>query len=254
MPTLEMTEAEAGAETAEALAAATESYSDNDNDTDSIVAEETTATVISEPHPLEGEIRRWERITRDLPPPAKNILFYGSSTIRLWNETLEGDFPELPVVCRGFGGSDLEEGVLFFDRLVIPCRPSMLVVYAGENDLVHGRTADQVVQSWREIVRHTRLHLGSIPVVFISLKPSPSRLHLREAVLEVNRRIKAICAESPRLLRYVDVYNPMLDDNGNARLENFSEDQLHLSRKGYELWATLLQKPVRDAYNYAIGV
>ncbi|PTY04110.1 GDSL family lipase [Verrucomicrobia bacterium LW23] len=218
------------------------------------VAEQATEPEpVSEPHPLEGEIRRWERITRDLPPPARNILFYGSSTIRLWNDKLALDFPGLPVVGRGFGGSDLDEAVLFFDRLVIPCRPSMLVIYAGENDLVHGRSVDDVVQSWREIVRRTRTHLGSIPVVFISLKPSPARLELREQVLEVNRRIKAMCAESPRLLHFVDICTPMLEAQAAGNHGHFMNDQLHLSREGYVLWASVLQKPVSDVYSYAIG-
>jgi hypothetical protein len=40
------------------------------------------------------------------PPPRHGVLFIGSSSIRAWS-TLPEDFPSVPVINRGFGGSTM---------------------------------------------------------------------------------------------------------------------------------------------------
>ena len=56
-------------------------------------------------------------------PPAKGgVVFVGSSTIVKWT-TLEKDFPGLPIIKRGFGGSLLSDSVFYADRIVIPYAP-----------------------------------------------------------------------------------------------------------------------------------
>ena len=52
----------------------------------------------------------------------------------MW-QTLEVDFPGLRVLNRGFGGSELSDVVQFADRIVLPYRPRVVIVYAGDNDL-----------------------------------------------------------------------------------------------------------------------
>ena len=76
-------------------------------------------------------------------------VFYGSSSIRMW-ETLSEDFD--PRVLRlGFGGSTLEACDYFFERLVPPVHPRSLLVYAGDNDLGDGRSVEQVLGSFRSL-------------------------------------------------------------------------------------------------------
>jgi lysophospholipase L1-like esterase len=43
---------------------------------------------------------------------------------------------------------------------------------------------------------------------------------------------------------WVDVFNPMLEENGAPRGELFVADGLHLSRAGYELWREILRREV----------
>jgi hypothetical protein len=42
------------------------------------------------------------------PPPPHGVLFIGSSSIRAWS-TLAEDFPGVPVINRGFGGSAIAD-------------------------------------------------------------------------------------------------------------------------------------------------
>src|SRR4051794_85968 len=59
---------------------------------------------------FEDEFRAFALAEERNPLPRDPVLFYGSSSIRLW-ETLALDFPGLPVVNRAFGGSTLRECV-----------------------------------------------------------------------------------------------------------------------------------------------
>jgi lysophospholipase L1-like esterase len=81
-------------------------------------------------------------------------------------------------------------------------------------------------------------------VLFVSLKPSPSREKHLPQFREANRLIREFSATDDRLT-YLDVFTPMLDAAGNPRVELFVKDRLHLNGEGYKLWAGIV-KPVLD--------
>ena len=92
----------------------------------------------------EPEIRAFEEADRQSTPATGGIVFAGSSSIRLW-KTMADDFAGLPVLNRGFGGSQIREVTAFADRIVIPYRPRLIVFYCGSNDVVSGRAVPDVV-------------------------------------------------------------------------------------------------------------
>lgn len=159
--------------------------------------------------------------------------------MRLW-QTLAQDFPELAVVNRGFGGSTLAECVEEMERLVFPVQPRAVVLYAGENDLDQGASPERVEELFREFAGRLDDRLGLVPLVFISLKPSPSRAWAWPKIRRTNELIRAALAAWPNA-RFLDVFPLMLDGGGKARHEFFTEDWLHLSRAGYVLWAAQLR-------------
>src|SRR5688572_26948363 len=100
----------------------------------------------------EAEIRAFEEADRQSFPSPGGIVFTGSSSIRLW-KTLAADFAGLPVLNRGFGGSQIREVTAFADRMVIPYRPRLIVFYCGSNDVVSGRAVPDVVGDLQAFVR-----------------------------------------------------------------------------------------------------
>ncbi len=187
----------------------------------------------------ESAIRDFEAQDKTNPPPKGSIVFVGSSSIRMW-KTLPEDFRELPVVNRGFGGSQMIDSIQFADRIVLPYQPRQVVVYAGDNDLAAGKKPEEVAQDYQAFVQKIRAILPETIITYISVKPSPSRWRLRDSVREVNRRI-AHLTEGDRRLQFVDVFTPMLGPNGEPRPELFLKDQLHMNRQGYELWTAALR-------------
>lgn len=187
----------------------------------------------------ETDVQELERLHSTAPPRPGAVLFYGSSSFRLWT-TLSEDMAPWPIVNCAFGGSTLAACVHFFDRLVIPCRPGAIVLYAGDNDLGDGRKPDDIVRSLREMLGKIDTTLGVIPVAYVSIKPSLARWNLREHIQHVNSAARTLMEQRP-LGYYVDVYTPMLGPNGQPRAELFDADGLHLSADGYRVWTHIIR-------------
>lgn len=190
--------------------------------------------------PFEAEIRKFEAQDRQTSPPTGAVLFAGSSTFTLWT-SLAADFAPLTVINRGFGGSAITDVLHFMDRIVIPYRPAQIVFYCGDNDLAGGASAAQVVERFQEFVRRCRAGLPKVRILFIAIKPSPSRWTLQPAMTEANRKIHEWCLTSHDL-DYIDIVPLMLGSDNQPRRELYLDDQLHMSRAGYELWIPLIRR------------
>jgi lysophospholipase L1-like esterase len=195
-----------------------------------------------EPTRFEADIRALEAADRASPPPLGGVVFVGSSSIKNWTD-VAADFPDLPVLNRGFGGSTLADVVYYADRIVLPYHPRLVVLYAGDNDLVEGRRPERVLGDYRAFVARLRSAYPAARLVYVSIKPSPSRRSYIDRMRETNRRIQAETSRDS-LQAYVDVFTPMLDATGQPRPELFLADSLHMTRAGYLLWRGLLAQVV----------
>ena len=191
----------------------------------------------------ETEIKRFEEADRQNPPPKGAVLFVGSSSIRLW-QSLGKDFPGIKVINRGFGGSELADSTFYVDRIVIPYRPKMVVLYAGDNDLASGKTPQQVFEDYKAFVERVHQKLPATRIAFISIKPSPARASLLQSMKDANGMIKAYATRVRKLI-YIDVFTPMLGKDGGPRPELFGPDRLHMNSEGYRLWKTVVAPSIR---------
>lgn len=169
---------------------------------------------------------------------AGGVVFVGSSSIRLWTD-LEKRYRSYAAINRGFGGSTLADCVKHMDRLVLPHRPRLVIIYAGDNDLAGGRSAEEVLLDFVELTSRIQERLPKTQIVFVSIKPSPARVDLLDRIRETNTRIRNYIATKP-YLKYIDVFTPMLDAKGKPRGELFGSDSLHLNEEGYALWHALI--------------
>jgi lysophospholipase L1-like esterase len=178
-------------------------------------------------------------------PAAGGVLFVGSSTIRLW-EHLDQQFSEAPVVVnRGFGGSRLEDCATYLGQLVIPYKPRMVIVYAGENDLAEGRTPEQVMKSLNAFVKGVRAGLPDARIAYVSIKPSVARAGLMPVIKQTNALIKDYVSTLPNA-EYIDIFGKMLNAEGGPRLDLFGEDRLHMNKAGYAIWKETIAPSLRE--------
>ncbi len=181
----------------------------------------------------EKEVAAYEAADRQSPPPKRGILFIGSSTIRLW-KTLAEDFPNHKVINRGFGGTEIVDSTHFADRLIFPHEPKQIVLRAGGNDIHNGRTPREVAHDFAEFVRVVHAKLPNTEILYIALSPAPARWGEIDKARELNRLIRTMALDMPRV-GFIDDFDIVFDSKGNARLELFVKDRLHFSPEGYKL-------------------
>ncbi|MDR3692441.1 MAG: GDSL-type esterase/lipase family protein [Fimbriimonas sp.] len=175
--------------------------------------------------------------------PAKGqILFIGSSSFTRWTDV--GDyFPNHRILNRAFGGSSLPDVTRYLDRVVFPYAPRQIVIYCGENDLAGDPrlAAYKVANRFTTLFRLIRMRLPNVPIVYVSMKPSPSRWFLRSKFIAANRWIAEFCARQ-RATQFVNVWDAMLDDQGRPKGDIFVDDRLHMNATGYRIWQPILEQ------------
>lgn len=187
----------------------------------------------------EPEIRAFEQADREHPPAAGQVLFVGSSTIRMW-DGLEADMKQ-PVLQRGFGGSKTREVLAVAERIVFPCRPATIVYYCGDNDLgTDNRDAAGAAQGFIEFAELARRRLPGVRLLYLSIKPSVARWSNWPAMAEANALVQRY-AGSTEDVEFVDLAPTLLGPDGRPDPALFLADGLHLDRAGYARWAEIVR-------------
>ena len=192
----------------------------------------------NDPTKWEKDISKFEAMDKEKHQKKGQILFVGSSSIRLWN--LGKSFPGLDAINRGFGGSQIEDSTFYADRIVTHYEPRTIVLYAGDNDLNSGKSAEQVAEDYKQFVAKVRAKLPKVKIVFIAIKPSIARWKNVHNVRKANEIIAKQCAADGNMV-FVDIDKPMMGEDGKPREELLVKDGLHLSEKGYEIWTGLVK-------------
>ena len=190
-----------------------------------------------------GEIEKFEADDAVRMLSTGGVVFYGSSTIRLW-ETGES-FPELPTINRGFGGSQMHQALMYDDRVVFKYQPKVVVLYEGDNDLQSGKEPARIGGEITQFAGDLHTKLPAARLVMISVKPSPSRWRLQPKMTEVNVIQKAYADANASWVTYLDTVPLMLGENGEPRPELYRPDRLHMTDAGYARWNDAL-RPVLD--------
>jgi lysophospholipase L1-like esterase len=129
----------------------------------------------------------------------------------------------LPVLNRGFGGSQLSHLIHYVDETVVRYFPRAVVVYAGGNDLdaSTGKTAEQVARDFGTLVATIHAYAPGARIYYLSIKPSPAHWQ-----------------RWPEMQR---IGLAALLEDGEPRDDVFRFDGLHLNELGYHEWTRVLR-------------
>ncbi|MGY6649985.1 GDSL-type esterase/lipase family protein [Wenyingzhuangia sp. IMCC45574] len=174
------------------------------------------------------------------------MVFYGSSSFRLWDDLPEL-FKEYKPINLGFGGSTLAACSWFYKKNFEGLNPKSVVIYAGDNDLGDKRHPEEVVLFFKTLLTQIREDYGNIPVSFISIKPSPARWDLAGSIHYTNGNIKKLTKYDENFY-YVDIYEASLDEAGQPNESYYGEDRLHLSKLGYRVWYDIISKHLKKIH------
>jgi lysophospholipase L1-like esterase len=186
--------------------------------------------------PFWNEIAEFKRKDSLQHPPANAILFVGSSSFRKWT-SIQADFPGYMIINRGFGGSGFDDLIHYAGDIIYPYRPKQVVIYCGDNDLASYKNVSgkKVYKKFQHLYDLIRKHLGNVDILYVSIKPSPSREKLMPEMEQANDLIHNFMASHSHAA-FVDVYHLMLNAQGHPMDDLFIGDKLHMNEKGYKLW------------------
>lgn len=172
--------------------------------------------------------------------PVNPVLFVGSSSIRKWDD-LTQVFAKYNGLNRGIGGAVINDITFYLNDIVFSYQPRQIVLYVGENDLPDERvTPDTVLNRTINLYKSIRAKLPNTPIVYISIKPSPSRDKFRAKAIASNQLIEKYLAGEQNVV-FVDIFKPMLTKKGALRPELFLEDMLHMNAQGYAIWRKAIE-------------
>ena len=174
--------------------------------------------------------------------PKGEIVFCGSSTFTFWGHgKLKEDMSPITAVNRGFGGSTAHDALHYYEQLIPPLRPKILVWYEGDNDLACGYTPEEILEITSALFGKTRADFLGVRFLAVSVKQSPSRKELWEKIAEYNELMLRYVSENNDMA-IMDMKKVTHDNMGNAREDIYLEDGLHFNEKGYLLLAGSLKE------------
>jgi lysophospholipase L1-like esterase len=191
--------------------------------------------------PFQDEITAFKKQDNIQPPPASPILFVGSSSFRKWTD-VQSAFPGYPIINRGFGGSSFPDVLRYAGDIIFPYKPKQIVIYCGDNDLAASDTvtAQVVYARFLQLYRVIRSRMNKVDILYVSIKPSPSREKLMPRMEEANRLIEDFLHKQSHAA-FADVYHKMLNAEGHPIEDLFVDDKLHMNPKGYAIWQKVIQ-------------
>lgn len=218
-----------------------------------VVSQDTVSVSINGSVPVSGEwdakwIHRYvadveklaEKAAAD-PREEIDVVFFGSSSIRLW-KGLEEMMAPLSVANRGYGGATVRDILVNYDKLMAQYRPKAFVIFC-DNDIC-GNSVDLSVSG---VLDHYRLLFDrldqdypGVPVFFLSWKYSGLRAFMRDTQRLVND-VMADYASGSDQVTFVDVNSTLLLPDGDINPALFESDNLHINREGYLLWTSVLK-------------
>lgn len=185
--------------------------------------------------PFWDDVQTIKKYDKMFQAPANPVLFVGSSSIRKWDD-LTQVFAKYNALNRGIGGAVVNDITYYLNDIVFPYQPRQIVIYVGENDLPNKEvTADTVLNRTIKLYKSIRAKLPNTPIVYINIKPSPSRDAFKDKATAANALTQKFFAGEANV-KYVDIYPLMLTKAGKLRPELFVGDMLHMNPAGYAIW------------------
>ncbi len=169
-----------------------------------------------------------------------DLLFVGDSITEGWGNNAIWQKTYGPLNAANFGiGGDTTENVLW--RLengeLEGIAPKVAVVLIGTNNFgLEGHTPDAVVKGVTAVVQTLRKKLPATKILLLAIFPRDEKptADIRKRIKTVNDQIVKL--DDRKTVRFLDI-GPKLSNPDGSLSKEVMPDFLHLSEKGYQIWA-----------------
>ena len=196
---------------------------------------------------FEEEVSLLESLDFEEKAGEKDVLFIGSSSIRLW-DNIQVDMYPYSSIKRGYGGAHFYDLIHFSERLVKNHSPKAILIFVanditGSNDLtniVGDLSPKEVKKLFRynyKLIRSIHKH---IPIFLIETTPTPKRWKVWNKILQANKKLERFCKQVPNLY-FISTRDKFIGADGLPIQSLFLNDELHLNVDGYKLWSSVIK-------------
>ena len=189
-------------------------------------------------------IAKWKTLDQIERRGPARMVAVGSSSIRYWR-SLFPNFSEWDIIQRGFGGSLIWDSAQHFQSLITDHDPSLVLVFAGTNDVARERTAEQTINGVKCLIQRLESVNPELPIIYIAITPTPARWNIWDKSNAVNLEIEKLASEKSNLF-FMKTAPEFLETGEPPSADLFWSDGLHLSDKGYAIWNDILAETLTE--------
>ena len=154
------------------------------------------------------------------------------------------------IINRGIIGDD-SRGISKRLNQILPYNPSKIFFECGTNDLSHGWTVERIFQGVVNVIETIRTTCPQTKLYVQSLLPLNEKVGVwkllkgkDDMIIQLNEKLKEYCNDNN--LVFIDLYHPLLGVNAKEMHADYCRDGLHLSNKGYEVWANIIRSYINE--------
>jgi lysophospholipase L1-like esterase len=167
----------------------------------------------------------------------QNLVFIGDSLTEWFD--WQKRFPDYKVTNLGISGEPIEGLLDRRDRIRASIDdPHYLFLMTGINNIAMEQY--DITGPYREIVRNLTTWYKKSKIVVQSILPVTLEWISNNVIKDTNRHLEQIAREYNA--EYLDVYGLFVDSKGNPKSEHLQDDGVHLSSKGYDVWAKEVER------------
>jgi hypothetical protein len=140
------------------------------------------------PDRLRAKVAAMVKADQDNPPTAEGVMFVGSGLVEAWD--VRHYFGAYRTANRGIPGARVSDFTYYADQLIVPFKPSSLIVCLTEAD---------TIDDFTKFVAKIHQSLPKTPIVVLAEKPGP-----------INDKLNQL-GEQDKLVRPADLLDPVKD-------------------------------------------
>lgn len=199
--------------------------------------------------PLNRDVPRHKAINERAKQGNVDLLFIGDSITNGWEgngkEVWKKFYEPRKAINAGIGGDRTQHVLWRLDNGNIDgLSPKLAVLMIGTNNF-GANTPEEIAQGIKAIVSKLRTKLPETKVLVLGVFPRGEKPDepLRQKNLAVNALIKDI--GDGKLVHYLEINAKLMNADGTQNRE-IMPDLVHLSPKGYQIWADAIEPKVAE--------
>jgi lysophospholipase L1-like esterase len=154
----------------------------------------------------------------------------------------------LVTLNRGFGGAHIAHVNYHFEDVVKKYNPKGIVFFCGTNDIAALKGPKETLIDLNIFINKVKSNLPNVPIFIIGIKPTMAREYLRDEEIQYNQAISDM-SEEDNLVTYIDIWEAMLNEDGQPNSNLFVEDNLHINADGYKIWTSIVRKELSNYFD-----